>query len=120
MEREIANSLSLEAYGCCCRPKDVDEFMGYAAEENLEATKRSCRNRGAKTCIILERKKIVDLSRAFLDTNGAHQGDKSSCRYSKPQRQYPRKRRCDRCQRKVDGDIKRSECVLTERSCGNV
>ena len=29
-------------------PKDVDEFMGYAAEENLEATKVSCRNRGAK------------------------------------------------------------------------
>ena len=117
---EIAISESQERMAVVVDPKDVDEFMGYAAEENLEATKVAVVTEEPRLVLSWRGKKIVDLSRAFLDTNWCSSGDKSSCRYSKPQRQYPRKRRSDRCQREVDGDIKRSECVLTERSCGNV
>ena len=48
-------------------PKDVDEFMGYAEEENLRGNKGSCRNRGAKTCDYHWRgKKIVDLIQSIF------------------------------------------------------
>ena len=36
---EIAISESQERMAVVVDPKDVDEFMGYASEENLEATK---------------------------------------------------------------------------------
>ena len=57
-------------------PKDVDEFMGYAAEENLEATKVAVVTEEPRLVLSWRGKKIVDLSRAFLDTNGAHQETK--------------------------------------------
>ena len=47
---EIAISESQERMAVVVDPKDVDEFMGYAKEENLEATLRSSSNRRAKTC----------------------------------------------------------------------
>ena len=54
-------------------PKDVDEFMKYASEENLEATKVAVVTEDPRLVLSWRGKEIVNLSRAFLDTNGAHQ-----------------------------------------------
>ena len=54
-------------------PKDVDEFMAYAKEENLEATKVAVVTEEPRLVLSWRGKEIVNLSRAFLDTNGAHQ-----------------------------------------------
>ena len=54
-------------------PKDVEEFMSYAQEENLEATEVAVVTEEPRLVLIWRGKEIVNLSRAFLDTNGAHQ-----------------------------------------------
>ena len=54
-------------------PEDVDEFLGYAAEENLEAVKVATVTKEPRLVLNWRGKSIVNLSRAFLDTNGAHQ-----------------------------------------------
>ena len=56
----------------------------------------------------------------FLDTNGAHQETKVAVDIPSRKDSILVREASDRCQRKMAGDIKRSECVLTERSCGNV
>mgnify|MGYP000117231346 CR=1 FL=1 len=73
---EIAISESQERMAVVVDPKDVDEFMGYAKEENLEATKVAVVTEEPRLVLSWRGKKIVDLSRAFLDTNGAHQETK--------------------------------------------
>ena len=50
--------------------------VGYAKEENLEATKVAVVTEEPRLVLSWRGKKIVDLSRAFLDTNGAHQETK--------------------------------------------
>ena len=70
---EIAISESQERMAVVVDPKDVDEFMSYAKEENLEATKVAVVTEEPRLVLIWRGKKIVNLSRAFLDTNGAHQ-----------------------------------------------
>ncbi len=47
--------------------------MGYAKEENLEATKVAVVTEEPRLVLSWRGKEIVNLSRAFLDTNGAHQ-----------------------------------------------
>ena len=54
-------------------PKDVDEFMKYASEENLEAVQVAVVTKEPRLVLIWRDKEIVNISRAFLDTNGAHQ-----------------------------------------------
>lgn len=54
-------------------PKDVDAFLAYAAEENLEAVTVAEVTESPRLTMTWRGKTIVDLSRAFLDTNGAHQ-----------------------------------------------
>ena len=51
----------------------MDEFLGYAAEENLEAVKVATVTKEPRLVLNWRGKSIVNLSRAFLDTNGAHQ-----------------------------------------------
>ena len=70
---EIAISESQERMAVVVAPKDVDEFMSYAKEENLEATKVAVVTEEPRLVLIWRGKEIVNLSRAFLDTNGAHQ-----------------------------------------------
>ena len=70
---EIAISESQERMAVVVDPKDVDEFMGYAAEENLEATKVAVVTEEPRLVLSWRGKEIVNFSRAFLDTNGAHQ-----------------------------------------------
>ena len=54
-------------------PKDVDQFMKYAAEENLEAVEVAVVKAERRMTLKWRGKTIVDLSRDFIDTNGAHQ-----------------------------------------------
>ena len=70
---EIAISESQERMAVVVDPKDVDTFMGYAKEENLEATCVAVVTEEPRLVLSWRGKEIVNLSRAFLDTNGAHQ-----------------------------------------------
>ena len=70
---EIAISESQERMAVVVDPKDVDEFMGYAKEENLEAVCVAVVTEEPRLVLSWRGKEIVNLSRAFLDTNGAHQ-----------------------------------------------
>ncbi len=70
---EIAISESQERMAVVVDPKDADEFMKYAAEENLEATKVAVVTEEPRLRLFWRGKEIVNISRAFLDTNGAHQ-----------------------------------------------
>ena len=53
--------------------KDEAEFLKYAAEENLEATEVAVVTEDPRLVLSWRGKEIVNISRAFLDTNGAHQ-----------------------------------------------
>ncbi|HAE45571.1 MAG TPA: phosphoribosylformylglycinamidine synthase, partial [Lachnospiraceae bacterium] len=70
---EIAISESQERMAVVVDPKDVEEFMQYAHEENLEATVVATVTEDPRLVMHWRGKKIVDISRDFLDTNGAHQ-----------------------------------------------
>jgi len=70
---EIAISESQERMAVVLDPKDVAEFMKYAAEENLEATEVAVVTEDPRLVLQWRGKDIVNISRAFLDTNGAHQ-----------------------------------------------
>ena len=70
---EIAISESQERMAVVVDPKDVAEFMGYAKEENLEAIEVAVVTESPRLVLSWRGKEIVNLSRAFLDTNGAHQ-----------------------------------------------
>ena len=70
---EIAISESQERMAVVVDPKDVDQFLAYAAEENLEAVTVAVVTEEPRLKMDWRGKTIVDLSRAFLDTNGAHQ-----------------------------------------------
>lgn len=70
---EIAISESQERMAVVIDPKDVKEFLAYAAEENLEAVEVAKVEENPRLVMNWRGKTIVDISRAFLDTNGAHQ-----------------------------------------------
>ncbi len=70
---ELAISESQERMAVVVDPSDVAEFMQYADEENLEAVEVAVVTEEPRLVLNWRGKKIVDLSRAFLDTNGAHQ-----------------------------------------------
>ena len=70
---EIAISESQERMAVVVDPGDVDKFLAYAAEENLEAVTVAVVTEEPRLVLNWRGKTIVDISRAFLDTNGAHQ-----------------------------------------------
>ena len=73
---EIAISESQERMAVVVDPKDVDEFLKYASEENLEAVEVAVVTEEPRLVLEWRGKEIVNISRAFLDTNGAHQETK--------------------------------------------
>lgn len=75
---ELAISESQERMAVVVDPKDVETFLGYAAEENLEAVPVAEVTKEPRLILNWRGKDIVNLSRAFLDTNGAHQETKVS------------------------------------------
>ena len=70
---EIAISESQERMAVVVAPQDVDQFLAYAKEENLEATEVAVVTEDPRLVLVWRGKEIVNISRAFLDTNGAHQ-----------------------------------------------
>ncbi|MCF2622493.1 phosphoribosylformylglycinamidine synthase [Collinsella tanakaei] len=68
---ELAISESQERMAVAVAEDDVDEFMGYAAEENLEATVIAEVTHEPRVRMAWQGTAIVDLSREFLASNGA-------------------------------------------------
>ena len=73
---EIAISESQERMAVVVDPADVDEFLKYANQENLEAVVVAKVTAEPRLVLTWRGKEIVNISRAFLDTNGAHQETK--------------------------------------------
>ena len=70
---ELAISESQERMAVLVAPEDVDKMLAYADEENLEAVVVATVTEEPRMVISWRGKEIVNLSRRFIDTNGAHQ-----------------------------------------------
>ena len=70
---ELAISESQERMAVVVAPEDKEEFLKYAAQENLEATPVAVVTKEPRLVLNWRGKPVVDIARAFLDTNGAHQ-----------------------------------------------
>ena len=70
---ELAISESQERMAVVIAPQDVQKFLDYAKEENLEAVEVAVVTEEPRLVLEWRGKEIVNISRAFLDTNGAHQ-----------------------------------------------
>ena len=85
---ELAISESQERMACSVAAEDVEEFMGYAHEENIEASIIATITEEPRVRLQWKGDTIVDLSREFLNSNGApkHQNVhvQAAERYSTP------------------------------------
>ncbi|MBR6229109.1 MAG: phosphoribosylformylglycinamidine synthase subunit PurQ, partial [Eubacterium sp.] len=70
---ELAISESQERMAVVVDPKDADAMLAFAGEENLEAVCVATVTEEPRLVLKWRGKEIVNISRAFLDTNGAHQ-----------------------------------------------
>ncbi|MDO5294598.1 MAG: phosphoribosylformylglycinamidine synthase [bacterium] len=70
---ELAISESQERMAVVVDKADVDKMLAYAEEENLEAVVAAEVTEEPRLVLLWRDKEIVNISRAFLDTNGAHQ-----------------------------------------------
>ena len=68
---ELAISESQERMAVDVAAEDVDEFLGYAKEENLEAEVIATVTEDPRMTMVWNGDTIVDLSREFLASNGA-------------------------------------------------
>ncbi len=68
---DLAISESQERMAVVLAPKDVDKFIAMAHRENLEATKVAVVTKEPRLTMDWKGKRIVDLSREFLSSNGA-------------------------------------------------
>ena len=75
---ELAISESQERMAVVVDEDKVDEFIGYADEENLEATVVAAVTDTNRVRMFWREKCILDLSRDFLNTNGAQQFAKAA------------------------------------------
>ncbi|MDD5940029.1 MAG: phosphoribosylformylglycinamidine synthase [Lachnospiraceae bacterium] len=73
---ELAISESQERMAVVVAPEDKEQFLTYAAQENLEATHVATVTEEPRLVLNWRGRPIVDISRDFLDTNGAHQETK--------------------------------------------
>ena len=74
---ELSISESQERMAVVVDKKDVDKMLAFAAEENLEAVEVAVVTEEPRLVMIWRDKEIVNISREFLDTNGAHQEAKA-------------------------------------------
>jgi phosphoribosylformylglycinamidine synthase len=68
---ELAISESQERMAVVLDKKDVEQFITYSEEENLEATVVATVTKEKRLIMNWKGNKIVDINREFLDTNGA-------------------------------------------------
>ena len=114
---EIAISESQERMAVVVDPKDVDEFMGYASEENLEATKVAVVTEEPRLVLDLERQGDRESVPCIPGYQRSTSGDYGGSRYSEPCRYvFSQKNGSDRCKGEMAGDIKRPERMLPEGS----
>ena len=88
---ELSISESQERMAVVVAPEDVDQFMVYAKEENLEATEVAVVTEDPRLVLVWRDQEIVNLSRAFLDTNGAHQETDVAVEMPDPKENYLKK-----------------------------
>ncbi len=106
---ELAISESQERMAVVVDPKDVDRFLGFAAEENLEAVPVAVVTQEPRLVLKWRGKEIVNISRAFLDTNGAHQETDVKVSIPKKEEDYLKKTAIPEVQKyKEAGDIKQA------------
>lgn len=68
---ELAISESQERMAVVIDNKDIEKFLSFAKEENLQAIKVATIKKESKLTMFWNGKKIVDISREFLNSNGA-------------------------------------------------
>lgn len=104
---EIAISESQERMAVVVAPEDVKTFLGYAAEENLEAVEVAVVTEEPRLVLEWRGKEVVNISRAFLDTNGAHQETSVAVEMPNPEENYLNKIAAWKVAEAVEkGDIK--------------
>ena len=74
---ELAISESQERMAVALAPEDVDQFIALAAEENLEATPVATVTEEKRLKMVWNGATIVDISRDFLNSNGAEKHQKA-------------------------------------------
>ncbi|MDY3126746.1 MAG: phosphoribosylformylglycinamidine synthase [Corynebacterium sp.] len=70
--REIAISESQERMAAVVRPEDADAFIAAAEAENIEAVALAEITDTGRLRMFMGEEVVLDLSREFIDTNGAH------------------------------------------------
>ncbi len=85
---ELAISESQERMAVVVAPKDTEEFIRYAQEENLESVCVATVTEAPRLVLRWRGKEIVNISRAFLDTNGAHQETRVEVEMPSEQERY--------------------------------
>ena len=106
---ELAISESQERMACVIAPQDVEQFLAYAKEENLEAIEVAEVTESPRLVLEWRGKEIVNISRAFLDTNGAHQEAKVSVDMPSVEENYFNKINTPNVAKAVeDGDMKKA------------
>ena len=68
---ELAISESQERMAVVIDKKDIEKFLSFAKAENLQAVKVATIKKESKLTMFWNGKKIVDISREFLNSNGA-------------------------------------------------
>ena len=125
---EISISESQERMAVVIAPENVDQFLAYAAEENLEAVPVAVVTEDPRLVLIWRGKEIVNISRAFLNTNGAHQETGVQVGIPRQKDNYLHKIALDSVAKDLEHNdvkaacryIKRLKRMLPERSGGNV
>ena len=118
---EIAISESQERMAVVVAPEDVEKFLGYANEENLEAVPVAVVTKEPRLVLSWRGKEIVNISRAFLDTNGAHQ--ETTVEVEIPNKEgnlFEEQSGRSRCKRKMAVHTGRLKCMLPEGPCRDV
>ncbi len=106
---EIAISESQERMAVVVAPEDVEKFLAYAAEENLEAVEVAVVTEEPRLVLEWRGKEVVNISRAFLNTNGAHQETSVTVEMPNPEENYFKKITSARVSEAVaEGDMKKA------------
>ena len=88
---ELAISESQERMAVVVSPEDVQTFLEYAKEENLEAVEVAVVTEEPRLVLEWRGKEVVNFSRAFLDTTGAHQETNVAVSMPSPEENYFKK-----------------------------
>ena len=110
---ELAISESQERMAVVVSPEDVDTFLAYAKEENLEAVAVAVVTKEPRLVLKWRGEEIVNISRAFLDTNGAHQETSVCVDMPEPEENYLKKTAVPAVEEALEqGDVKKAWLAL--------